>query len=240
MMRNALTLAVQIVSTWDFSPVGEMLTLCLNGAPCRYTIKKGGYYILTRPFAVPFVLSILSSAYFPYSGDFLLPPPDKILSVQLTPRYPRGADTWLTAHTPLPALTLALGYGYTRLQVLSTAGATVIHTDNPRRRSLEGRSFILRDTRSGNEEAVTLGAALEPALERYQLAALTHGNPAAALQHDYPVASSVLLPAFTVQACDGPIPLNVPPGGPYPLWLYTQEAAPAARLEIARGQTLTV
>lgn len=224
-----LSLVLQCISTWDYEAINEPLLIRIDGKKYPFHVKPGGYHIFTSPIPVPFDLSVQSPSFFLYEWQHTSLPSDKIIPIQLTPRYPRGEAAWLSLHDIPEPRRIVLGYGYHRLASLLRAGDETIKIKNPLQRSLEGRCFMLRDTQSGDEEMLTLGGAADATLEMYQI------PPS---NRDYGVAAAALLPAFDIMgAGKGPIPLRVPPSGAQVIWLYAPQAV---RLEVTRGQRLEI
>ncbi|MDR0222465.1 MAG: hypothetical protein LBI38_02875 [Oscillospiraceae bacterium] len=230
-----LVLALQCISVWDFKPIEKFgqPKVFINGSACPCVRKKGGFFVITREFAVPFSLSVYSGAFLPFERAYDFVPADKIITVELVPRrspVPEGSAARLIIGGTGRGVKIVLGYGYFRPAGNVAEGDGELFIENPGRVNVEGRGFLLKD--GGGEEFIAVGAAKDVSFTRYGL------SDGGAVKRGYDAKRAVLLPAFTVCESRGDlsIPLRVPEKGA-PLWVYS---AGVTRFDVRRGDVLKI
>ncbi len=210
-------LIIQCIDTFGFVPAREKLSFFADGMPLSAVRKDGGFYAVSHSFVREFTLLIRSGAY--RFCERAVDPERGLLRVNLIRKNPppRGSPVWFEAEKGGRAV---MEYGYFYLGASVEAGSTHLNVENPYRLCLEGRSFLLRDTRSGNQEFVVLEKTEDPMMTGYGLEKTVYA---------YHADFSVLLPAFDLYA-GGRIPLEKPFAGSAAVRIFEENCGKNVRV----------
>ena len=213
-----ISLMIQCIDTFGFVPSEDKLRFFADGKRFCPVRKSGGFYIASKELPDEFTLSIRSDVYHDFEYPASLE--NEVLRINLIRRAPphRRAAVWLDVGSYGRA---AQEYGYFYLGKSVKSGDEHITVENPYRFCLEGRSFLLLDTSSGEEEFIVLEKA-ENALMTDHLIKKTANN--------YAAEHSVLLPAFDLYV-KARIPMEKPFNGSAAVRFYDESGKNAVRIQ---------
>ncbi len=194
-----ISLIIQCIDTFGFVPAEDDLRFFADGVLLNTIRKDGGFYVVAHSLPEEFALSVKSKIY--YSRELRVNPGGEIIRLDLIRKNPpsRKQAVWLNAEKGGKA---ALEYGYFYLGSSVKSGDTRVTAENPFRLCIEGRSFLLCDTQSGNEEFIVL--------EKPENSLLTD-HKTKKIKFDYNAESSVMLPVFDLYV-SARIPTEKPVG----------------------------
>jgi hypothetical protein len=179
----SVSLVIQCINTWDFSAVDGNKQVFINGIEFPFVAKKGGYCIITKPLSDAFVLKIVSKGFLPFECEMCEFSNSEIFLAELIVSNPQGKSEWIPIKTPA---TIVMGYNYYRVIEI---GKNHIIINNPKHRNIEGRRFLLRDTKTNTEELIVLENVCNAELTEYKMASL---------KYKYNMKFTALFPAFRV------------------------------------------
>ncbi len=210
-----ISLIIQCIDTFGFVPAKDKLRFYADGKRFYPVFKSGGYYIASSELPSEFTLLISSDVY----RDLERPVSLGIVRVDLIRKNPPPRKRFIRINAEGYGKA-ALEYGYFYLVTNVNSGSGRISAENPYRFCLEGRSFLLADTRSGAEEFVVLEKAENAAMTDYSTRTI---------KNDYNAESSVLLPAFDLYVKTD-IPLEKPLDGTAAIRLYKEDEKEFVRI----------
>lgn len=194
-----ISLIIQCIDTFGFVPAEDDLRFFADGILLNTIRKDGGFYVVTHSIPKEFALSVKSKIY--YGCELKVITDGETVRLDLIRKNPPPGKpaVWLNAEKGGKA---ALEYGYFYLGSSVKSGDTLVSAENPFRFCIEGRSFLLCDTQSGNEEFIVL--------EESENSLLTD-HKTKKIKYDYNAESSVMLPAFDLYV-SARIPAEKPVG----------------------------
>ncbi len=212
-----ISLIIQCIDTFGFVPAKDKLRFYADGKRFYPVFKSGGYYIASSELPSEFTLLISSDVYRDLERPVSLE--SGIVRVDLIRKNPPPRKRFIRINAEGYGKA-ALEYGYFYLVTNVNSGSGRISAENPYRFCLEGRSFLLADTRSGAEEFVVLEKAENAAMTDYSTRTI---------KNDYNAESSVLLPAFDLYVKTD-IPLEKPLDGTAAIRLYKEDEKEFVRI----------
>lgn len=202
-----VTLIIQCIDAFGFVPAEDGLRFFADGRRFYPVRKSGGFHVATCELPSRFTLSVRSEVYHDLECAVL--PENEPVRLNLIRKAPppRRDAVWFSVGARGMA---ALEYGYFYIGGTLSRGDELVITENPHRFCLEGRSFLLLDTRSGAEEFVVLGKPRNALMTEYATLKLANR---------YEPEYSVMLPAFGLYV-GGRFPAERPLSGSAALRLY--------------------
>lgn len=214
-----ILLIIQCIDTFGFVPAEDKLRFFADGKRFDPTRKNDGFYIASKELPSEFTLSISSDVYRGFERPVSLE--SGIVRVNLIRKNPPPRKRFIRINAEGYGRA-ALEYGYFYLKTSVKSGSDRISAENPYRFCLEGRSFLLVDTRSGAEQFIILEKAENAAMTDYSTRTI---------KNDHDAECSVLLPAFDLYV-GSDIPLEKPLDGTAAIRLYKENGKEFTRIQV--------
>ncbi len=206
-----ISLIIQCIDTFGFVPAEDKLHFFADGKMFCPMRKSGGFYIASKELPNEFTLLISSDVYHDFECPVSLE--KEIIRVNLIRKNPPPRKQFIRINAE-GYRKAALEYRYFYLGMSVKSGSEYLIAENPYRFCLEGRSFLLFDTRSGAEEFIVFEKAENAIMTDY----LTKK-----IENNYNAEFSVLLPAFDLYIKTD-IPLEKPPSDTATIRLYGEKS----------------
>lgn len=212
-----ISLIIQCIDTFGFVPAEDKLRFFADGKRFDPRRKNDGFYIASKELPGEFALSISSDVYRDFERPVSLE--NEIVRVDLIRKNPPPRKRFIRLNAE-GYVKAALEYGYFYLKTSVKSGSERIFAENSYRFCLEGRSFLLADTRSGAEEFIVLEKAENADMTDYSTRTI---------KNDYDAECSVLLPAFDLYVKTD-IPLEKPLDDAAAIRLYKEDGKEFVRI----------
>lgn len=217
-----IQLIIQCIDTFGFKPPTDKLYFFADGLPLEAVYKDNGFYAVTKRLPDEFNLSVKSIVYYSYEYCIKTKSDKNFVTVNLIRKNPPNHEQaiWIDTKDFSKAV---LGYGYFFLTDSAKSTDTFISVENPFRFCLEGRKFLIRETKLMREEFITIEKAENKFMTLYGLKGLTNS---------YNSETSIILPAFDLNDCEK-IPVQKPVMLPVLIWLYDKNGE-SEKIEIKK------